>query len=308
MNHFLLVLFCVVLPSSLLAKMQEFRLLPDFYNSTEFMHLNILDTKYLQLKTKRGKTISELSGLAYCENTLYALSDKGYLYKFEINFHHKIKKLKLLESFPLRDTDGNKLRGIQKDSEGLAVCDNKLLICFERDPRVSLFSKNGISLKQMKLHKKLRSKTNFVGENKELEAVAYNDKYGLITAPEEVLKNAKKRQYHTLYAKKKVWRFKADGSITGLEFIDDDTLLVLLRKYRLFGNRFTSLVRVHLNWCDKKHICQSELLAKFNSVKGWHIDNFEGVCKVGKNRFLMISDDNNSFFQKTLLVFFEIVD
>ena len=67
-------------------------------------------------------------------------------------------------------------------------------------------------------------------------------------------------------------------------------------------------MRVHLDRCNKKRVCQSELLAKLDSIKGWHIDNFEGLCKVGKNRYLMISDDNGSLFQKTLLVLFEIMN
>jgi hypothetical protein len=65
-------------------------------------------------------------------------------------------------------------------------------------------------------------------------------------------------------------------------------------------------VSVDLNNCNKHHVCKSKYLAAFDSYKGWHIDNFEGLTKVGKNRFLMISDDNDSFFQKTLLVLFEI--
>jgi hypothetical protein len=69
----------------------------------------------------------------------------------------------------------------------------------------------------------------------------------------------------------------------------------------------TSLVSVNLKKC-KKGICKSKLLAKLDSFKGWHIDNFEGLTKVDKNRYLMVSDDNGNFFQKTLLVFFEVID
>jgi len=303
-----LKLFFLLFPVFLFAQMEEFRLLPDFYDSTSFMKINILDTKYIQLKTKKGKTISELSDLAYCNNILYAISDRGNLYHFNIKMDKKIRDLKLLQSFSLRDGEGEKLRGTERDSEGLAVYGDKLLISFERNQRVALYSKNGIELKKMKLNKKLRDKSRYIEANKGLEAVTYNDKYGLITIPEEILKGVKKKKYHTLYAKKKVWRFKADGDITSIEFIDKNTLLILLRKYRFMGNRFTSLVRVHLDRCNKKRVCQSELLAKFDSFRGWHIDNFEGLCKVDKNRYLMISDDNGSFFQKTLLVLFEIID
>ena len=44
-----------------------------------------------------------------------------------------------------------------------------------------------------------------------------------------------------------------------------------------------------------------------NSHKGWSVDNFEGLVRVGKNRSAMISDDNNNFFQRTLLIYFEVL-
>ena len=87
-----------------------------------------------------------------------------------------------------------------------------------------------------------------------------------------------------------------------------DRVLVLLREFNKFSRkRVTTLCEVNLNKC-KRGICQSEILARLDSSDGWHLDNFEGLTKVGKNRYLMISDDNGSFLQKTLLVLFEIVN
>ena len=42
--------------------------------------------------------------------------------------------------------------------------------------------------------------------------------------------------------------------------------------------------------------------------KGWMIDNFEGLTRVAPHRYLMVSDDNDNFFQKTLLIYFEVKD
>jgi len=53
-------------------------------------------------------------------------------------------------------------------------------------------------------------------------------------------------------------------------------------------------------------MCRSELLVKMNSHQGWSIDNFEGLAKVGKHRYVMVSDDNGNFFQQTLLIYFEV--
>ncbi len=111
------------------------------------------------------------------------------------------------------------------------------------------------------------------------------------------------QKYHTLYAKDKVWKFKTEGELTGMTFIDKHRVLILLREYSYL---ISYLVELNLRVCNKQRVCNSSLLAKFDSEDGWKIDNFEGVTKVGKNRFLMVSDDNDSLFQKTLLVLFEI--
>ena len=67
-----------------------------------------------------------------------------------------------------------------------------------------------------------------------------------------------------------------------------------------------TLKKVYLSGCKEKQMCKSELLLKMNTHQGWDIDNFEGLAKVGEHRYVMVSDDNEHFFQKTLLVYFEV--
>jgi hypothetical protein len=66
-----------------------------------------------------------------------------------------------------------------------------------------------------------------------------------------------------------------------------------------------TLKKVYLDHCQKG-LCRSKVLVKMNSHKGWDVDNFEGLARVGKNRYVMISDDNDNFYQKTLLIYFEV--
>ena len=277
-------------------------------SSLKYMNINILDSKELRFKPLNGIDFTELSALAYQSSRLYALSDKGYLYHFDIDIKNsKIQKLSLKKAFKLKNRSDKKLKKKKRDSEGLVFLDDDLLISFERKHRVELFSLNAVKIKKIKLHKSLRDRENYESKNKGLEAVAYSKKHGVITAPELPLKH-ENRKYHTLYSKDKTWKFKAEGSITALEFIDKNRVLVLLREFNeLTRKRVTILCEVNLKKC-KKSICESKILARFDSSKGWNIDNFEGLTKVAKNRYLMISDDNGSFFQKTLLVLFEIVD
>jgi len=274
--------------------------------SSHFMKITLLDAKELNFPPKDNLAVSELSALALNGENLYALSDKGYLYHFKIKIKNDhIKTLKLKKAFVLQNEKHKRLKKKYRDAEGLVFVDNKLLISFERKPRVELYSLDGIKIKNKKIHKDLRDLKLYKSENKALEALAYNEKYGIVTTPEKPLKN-KNKKFHRLYTKENIYKFKASGGVSALEFIDDDTLMVLERKFNgLSFQRVITLSKVFLDNC-KKNLCKEEILAIFDSSDGWNVDNFEGLTKVGKNRYLMVSDDNDSLLQKTLLVLFKI--
>ncbi len=303
-----IILFTLFCSLSLSANIVEYEIRPKGLDSSRYMGINILDAKELKFKALNGIEVTELSALAYKDSTLYALSDKGYLYHFNLSIQNSnIKKLSLQKAFRLKNSKGNKLKKKKRDSEGLTFLDDNLLISFERKHRVELFSLNAVKIKKIKINKALRDVQNYESKNKGLEAVSYSQKYGVITSPELPLKDENSR-YHRIYSKERIWKFKAEGSVVALEFIDKDRVLVLLRDFNEFTRkRVTVLSEVNLNKCFKG-VCQSRTLARLDSSDGWDIDNFEGLTKVSKNRYLMISDDNGSFFQKTLLVLFEIVD
>ena len=288
----------------LFAGMTAFDIRPAAMQKNSYEKITILDSKRLEFDDITGVKISELSGLAYKNGLLYAVSDRGYLVLFRLRLERdKIKKLTFVHKYKLRKKH-SKIH--HHDSEGLALKGNDLLISFEGKERVNLFTTKGVKIKKMPINTTLQKQKLYESKNKGLEGVAYNKKYGIITAPEEPLKNVDKK-YHRLYSNINVYKFQAYGSITGLEFINKDNILVLLRRFNFFPpSRYSALVKVDLSSCDKNRLCKSEELAAFDSNKGWNIDNFEGVTKVGKNRFLMVSDNNNNMFQKTLLVLFEI--
>jgi hypothetical protein len=303
MTKFFILLFIIYINAA--AQMTAFEIVPLHYKPLKKDKIKILDAKVLNFDTLNGIKVTELSGLAYKHDILYVVGDRGYLYTFMLDINNsKINKLILQNAYKLHRKKDKRLAST--DSEGLDFMGNNLLISFERKHRVDLYSKDGVKLKSIKINKKLRDLDKYKSKNKGLEAVAFNPLYGVLTAPEKPLTNVSKK-YHRLYTKHDRYKFKAKGSITGLEFINNTQILVLLRDFNYFTRRRrTSLVRVDLTQCNKHHICKSELLAMFDSYKGWHLDNFEGLTKVGKNKFLMISDDNDSFLQKTLLVLFEI--
>lgn len=264
--------------------------------------IKILDTKKFDFSDKR---LTEFSALVYKDKQLYMLSDKGRLLHFELLIKNdKIQKLTFKESYSLKDKKGKRLRKKYRDSEGMDFYGKQLLISFEGKNRVESYDLYGNYCKSIKLNKKLRKNEAYESKNKGLESVAYSHLYGVITAPEKPLKKKKK---HKIYSRDFVWKFDAPGAIADMKFIDTHNVMVLMKESGVFAiDVTTTILKIDLSHCINQ-TCKAESLARMDSRKGWHIDNFEGLAKVGDNRYLMVSDNNDSLLQKTLLVLFEIV-
>ncbi len=284
-------------------------------NGNQFEGITLLDQKTLLFKEISGLKFSEISDVTYdqTEKKLYLLSDEGILFVFEAFFSDRIETLNAVRGMTLAKKEGKKFKKWRHDSEGLAL-DNKghLYVSFEGRAKVGKFNQKGEMVKKYTLPKKLRDPKNYRSRNKSLEALTWHPRYGLLTAAEWPLKNKQKKD-QTVYALNgKEWQFKAEAeqnsAVVAMEVMDDGNLLVMERSYSGLLNPFViTLKKVYLNQCkNKEKMCKSELLIKMNSHQGWSIDNFEGLAKVGKHRYVMVSDDNGNFFQQTLLIYFEV--
>ena len=284
-------------------------------NTTQFNRITLLDQKILLFKTIEGLKFSEISDLAYDqnENRLYFLSDEGKLFVFDALFSDKIETLKAASSVELVKNSGKKFKRWRRDSEGLTI-NNKgeLYASFEGRAKIGKFDQKGRMVKAYTLPKKLREPENYRSRNKSLEALTWHPKHGLLTATEWPLKHKHKKE-QTIYALNgNKWHFKAEAesksAVVAMEVMDDGNLLVMERSFTGFMNPLViTLKKIYLSRCmNKKQMCKSERLLKMNTHQGWNIDNFEGLAKVGKHRYVMVSDDNDNFFQKTLLVYFEV--
>jgi len=284
--------------------------------SRVFMGIKILDQKELHFSYLNNIKFSEISDLTYDkkDNSLYMLSDEGKLFTFHVVLNKHIESLKLLRAVSLRKKGGSAFKPWRCDSEGMTLDGRgRLLISFEERAKIAWFHKNskkyGQMIKKFTLPKKLRAIKNYRSKNKSLESLAWHPKYGILTASEWALKKDHKK-WQTIYALSgKEWHFNAEpeqkSAVTAIEVMDDGNLLVLERSYTGLMNPFViTLKKVYLG---KKKMCKTKVLAKMNSHKGWSIDNFEGLARVGKRRYLMVSDNNDNFFQKTLLIYFEVL-
>ena len=280
---------------------------PNYQGKIKFIKQEKLDYYF------DGLNFSELSDLAYDKNsrTLYTVSDKGTLFVFKANLSDKDFKLTPLNGYKLKSKKGKRLKKWKRDSEGLTLdSKNNLYISFEGKPKVSLFRKNGVKIKNIKLPKVLK-KAKLRSKNKSLESLAWHPRYGLITAL-EYSKIGDKKEDQTIYSTSgKRWRLKLEpihnNAITAIEVMDDGNLLILERAYNgLLGKFQVNLVKMYINGCKSGEFCKKEKLLTIDSAKGWEVENFEGLCRVGKNRYLMVSDDNDSILASTVLIYFEL--
>jgi hypothetical protein len=236
------------------------------------------------------------------------LSDRSILYNFSAVFGDDIESISYDSVHKLR-SPSNK----HYDSEGLTLNhNNKLLISHERSAGVIQITNNAKVIKSYRLPKKLRKRSNYRDKNKLLESIVEHPKYGLLTAVEFPLRKQKRLVLQTIYSLKgKEWHFKMQNypntAITSMEVMDDGNILVLERSYRgYFHPIIVTLKKVYLNECDKQKLCKSERLLSFHSYRGDGFNNFEGLTKVAKNKYVMVSDNNGNRLLPTKLLYFEV--
>jgi hypothetical protein len=284
-------------------------------DTSTYQKIKFLDQKILLFEQINGLKFSEISDLAYDRNEkrLFFVSDEGRLFVFDARFSEKIEKLEALTGMELVQKSGKKFKSWERDSEGLTL-NNKaeLFASFEGAAKIGKFDKKGRLIKRYHLPGKLSESKNYRSRNKSLEALTWHPKYGLLTATEWPLKQMHKKKQTIYGIDGKEWHFNAEkegkSAVVAIEVMDDGNLLVMERSFTgLMNPLVITLKKVYIQGCKrKKEMCKSEEILKMNTHKGWDIDNFEGLAKVGQHRYVMVSDDNDNFYQKTLLIYFEI--
>ena len=283
-------------------------------------NLNILGVIKLQQETSSGALLSEYSGLAWDEDEqlLHALSDRAHIISLKPTFLEKhIKSVELVNYIRLKNELGKHLKGIKADSEGLLLekndnrikADTEFIISFERQPRIERYSIQGDLIKSEEINPDLNIVSNYQGENKSLEAITKHEKYGYIYGPEKQLINTNDNELHIYNSQNKNWSFtphsSTSGALVGLTTLPNNQLIAL---ERIFTNIISGVsTAIHLlNITDET--IQHRELSYITPTDGYINENFEGITWHEGNRFFMISDDNNNVFQKTLLIYFEIIN
>jgi hypothetical protein len=298
---------------------------------SRFMGVRLLGALKLNGEKVNGLAAHEISGIAWDEDEelLYAMSDRGYVFHIHTIFTEgQLTGADLAAAYPFQDAAGKTLAENLKDddTEGLALRnsgngidgDSELIVSFERTPRLIAFKPDGAYLRDLALPVPLTSITDTAGDPDDgLEAVAEHPQLGLIVAPARPLESGAPR-FFTLYSLDgQRWRYPPldpeHSALVGLEAAPDGSLILLERKFVNF-NIFTNPVifaarRVRPdNRSDSKAFLPVEEIAHFSTADDWSLDNFESIARHQGNRYFLVSDDNTSIIQKTLLVYLEILE
>jgi hypothetical protein len=274
--------------------------------------------------TLDGMRFSQLSGLAWDDNDgiLYAISDKGFLFHLRPVFENSaLTGLKLLKAFHLREAGGNKpLKGTRADTEGLDILkgrnghkgDAELIVSFERFPRIVRYRTDGYAIEESPLPAPLNDARMYQDSNKMLESVCADSKLGILTVPEAPLKGERQgvTRIFSLDGKSWVYPLPAGNRISALECLGNNKVMVLEGNYGGILGRlqvFLKLATLSPDGSPTEPV-PIETVVALDTGKGHQIDNFEGLARHRGNRFFLVSDDNDLFIQRSLLMYFELLD
>ncbi|MED5499726.1 MAG: esterase-like activity of phytase family protein [Pseudomonadota bacterium] len=270
-----------------------------------------------------GTPVGGLSGLGWDEDEamLFLISDRGWLHRARLTFDGsgELRDYEPLDTYPLRGENGAILASAESDAEALTLenasdgirGNTQLVIGFEGtatgngkgDARWQRFLPSGIASEPANRPEGLSG----IQSNGGLEAIALLPGQGLVGGIENPPDDwpEKVTRLFTL-DDRQAWRYpladNANSALTAMESLDGD-LLTLERAYTPPASIVIRLRRAHINSDGSVEITE---LARLSNGDGWSLDNFEGLTRIGEHRYLMVSDDNFSLRQRTLLSCFEV--
>ncbi len=308
-------------PPAVNAKQVEFS--AHLHNGDRIGKIRILGLLQLPSFSVNNLRFAEFSDLAWDDDNgiLYAESDQGGLFWLQPVFTNSyLTDVKLVKALPLRELgSGKALRWTRTDAEGMDIVngrngrknDAELVISFEREQRIMRYRTDGTAISQYALPKPLDDIKNYHGANKALEAVCIDPDHGVLTAPEQPLHNERPGYTRIFDLKGKSWYYPAtkNSGIVAMQCLGHGDILVLERDYlSLIVHTVITLKKIHLPaGLPDGTTLSAETLARLDDRNGLRLDNFEGLTHHRGHRYFMISDNNDNFLQRTLLLYFEIV-
>lgn len=255
-------------------------------------------------------------------HTITAISDTGRWLTARLRYDSKgdLAGISGGQWGALRDPAGLLLSGkAAQDAEGLArLGDGSLVVSYERDHRLLRFAPGGPGSGLAGIPQRLAAPAGLAAAraNAGLEAVVALAGDRLLAFSEgQKIGGRDGGDSYAVYLREPsgAWQFlalKPEGLFvaTGAAQLPDGDLLLLERRFTLFGGLGARLRRIPLAAVQPGALLQGRAIAELRAPLT--LDNFEGVAVHrpgdGTTRITLVSDDNFSPLQRTLLVQFEL--
>ena len=265
-------------------------------------HTTIGDFHYAGGIAITSRDTDQLHGLSDLEvigtDRLMAVTDYGALLEARLVFDAAERLVGLTDArlTPLRDDDGTlPTDKTDVDAEGLALlADGDRLVSFERRHRILRYPVGG------DVPSRVPSPEEVFPPNAGMEALAADPESGddAYIVGSEVNGSTWNCRVHATCTKGPGVQKPADLGLVALRLLPGRRMAYLLRGYdEVRGSR------ISLQIADSSTIARMDLAAPLT------VDNYEGLATVtrpnGGFRFYLISDDNASSAQRTLLVAFD---
>ncbi len=251
---------------------------------------------------------------------LVAISDRGHWLDGELLYDWQGRLAGIANSRigPLIDFYGRSLRGLAGDAEGMAVYpDGSHLVAFERRHRLWLYPPSDPPFAQRPRAVPLPRRASDLPENGGLEALLRLAGGRLFALSEELVDG---RDHVGWIGDGITWeelRYRAgrDFKPTGMAQLPANTtysgdVLVLERRFNMIDGPGARITRLRRSAIRAGAMLEGEELAILRQPST--VDNFEGIASArgerGETLIYLLSDDNFSFWQRTLLLMFELVE
>jgi len=259
------------------------------------------------LLSSEGQNFGGFSGLVLHDGMIYALSDRGWLLVAEYAAEGARLRLEDVRMAKLRNAKGKGFRKARDgDPEGLTWVGGQLAVTFESDPRIMFLGADGRMGKQVQPPAFAQFPIN-----RGPEALATLPDGRLLVIAETGGGEAAPVFVIGPDGTAEERRLPLPGPepVTDAEVGPDGRLYIVRRSHSLLLGVSIRITRVNLGADGFPLAETAENLAVFETASG--IDNMEGIAfdraADGTVRLWLISDDNYSWVQRTLLMAFDVI-
>lgn len=267
-----------------------------------------------------GRPAKELSGLGWDEDdqVLYAVSDKGVLFRFEFaGGNRSLARLELRSAVRLSDRAGSALTRELAGAEGLSVRhggngvrgDTELVVAFETGSRIAAFATSGRLLGELAIPGAPIIGTQLRAGNRGLESVAEHPELGLLTATEQSLQSEAKGLHTIRSSRGRSLTVTAlnggKGRLKAIEVLPNGQILLLERYKVPGGEQHQSVLRLlDPAVCKQDQLCETRDPAPDSARLP--AGNFEGLARLGPDLFVAVSDDFENGMRATRFVLLRV--